>query len=92
MSYIAIGERACLVREVAERLCSRGQTEREWFEGWQAEFDAVTADADDEARAVLVDMLIAFDHWQRDKRHHVPCHPLPSRGTSRGDGHEGGAS
>jgi hypothetical protein len=52
---------------VGARLCSLGEAERDWFEGWQAEFDAVSAAGDEEACALLVDMLIAFDHWRREE-------------------------
>ena len=60
-----------LIREMRERLCSRGQAEREWFDAWQDEFDAVAAEGDDdgdgEACALLIDALVAFDCWQGDR-------------------------
>jgi hypothetical protein len=55
---------AGLVRNACQRLCRSEQSGREWFEEWQAEFDAVAADGHEEACALLVDILIAYDHWQ----------------------------
>jgi hypothetical protein len=66
MSSVIVNEQFGLIREVAERLCSRGEVEREWFEDWRAEFDAVVADDDAEASGLLVDALIAFDRWQQE--------------------------
>jgi len=66
MRSVLVNDRTALVRELGARLCSLGETERAWFEGWQAEFDAVTATGDEDTCALLVDMLVAFDGWQRE--------------------------
>ena len=58
---------ADLIREIRDRLSCRGAAECEWFERWQAEFDAVAADGEEEACELLVDVLVAFDRWQADE-------------------------
>jgi hypothetical protein len=46
-AVVSASDRAGLIRELRERLCARGETEREWFEGWQTEFDVVAAGEDE---------------------------------------------
>jgi hypothetical protein len=58
-----VRDRTRLVRDIGERQSARGAVEREWFEGWQAEYDEVAADGDEEMCALLVDILVAFDRW-----------------------------
>ena len=59
---------ADLIREIRDRLSCHGAAECECLDRWQEEFDAVAADGDDEACALLVDVLVAFDKWQADER------------------------
>lgn len=53
------------IRDVGERVSRRGEDERDWFAEWCAEFDAAREEADEDACTLLVDILVAFDNWQR---------------------------
>jgi hypothetical protein len=85
MSYVvARSEYADLVREVRERLSVREESIDAWLENWQAEFDHAAADGDDESCGLLVDILVAYEHWQETSdamyQHHAPS--VPSCGGS----------
>lgn len=69
-------ELAGYIQEVAERASGRGDDEREWFEGWLAEFTEATENMDDEASALLVDVLVAWDRWLSSRN------PIPRRAVS----------
>ncbi|MBV9802005.1 MAG: hypothetical protein JO130_02380 [Solirubrobacterales bacterium] len=52
----------------AERISARGRQEGLWYEGWQADYAAAVAGGDNDACELLLDVLIAFDTFQGQKR------------------------
>jgi hypothetical protein len=68
--------RAASIAELGEKLSRRGRTERVWFEQWRADYGAACEEGDEEACELLVDVLVAFERWQRE-------HPIVPGSVSR---------
>lgn len=56
-----------LIRDVAERVARRGAEEQAWFMQWRQDFREAVDHGDEEDVALMLDMLVAFDRWQRSQ-------------------------
>lgn len=57
-----------IAAEVTERVAARGRGEPEWLADWSQMYAAASAHDDDDARAMLLDVLYAFDAWLASRR------------------------
>lgn len=78
-----------VIRAAQSRLSAGG--DHEWLDEWQDAYDSVTREGDDDGQELLLDVLIAFDHWREAGRDghdeapgprmapEVPISPSPTR-------------